>query len=224
MRSIPLEYRSANGLRSALRCIHGSNRSWMVARESIRSSNESRRTVRCTHLHAQASIQHTARAFVPGAPTNWAGCSRWGDSMAWLRTLNTAQDAATKQRWSTNAKPDANRTWLANSTRRASPHRFPVANVHGTETATWKFEVASEFSLRPMDLIRKRTPLVGHPVSFRIFGVPFRRSENRPGDPREGAFFGSSHSVLVSEFLSRRPKPTPSVSQRGTWHGQTRCG
>ena len=86
--------------------------------------------------------------------------------MAWLRTLNTAQDAATKQRWSTNAKPDANRTWLANSTRRASPHRFPVANVHGTETATWKFEVASEFSLRTNGLDPKKAPPRGSPGQF----------------------------------------------------------
>jgi len=67
-----------------------------------------------------------------------------------------------------------------------------------------------------MDLIRKRPPLVGHPVSFRIFGKAPGRSENAPGYPREGAFFGSSHSVFVSESRSRRSKPTPLVSRRGT--------
>ena len=58
----------------------------------------------------------------------------------------------------------------------------------------------------------KKAPSVGNPVSFRIFRVPFRRSENAPGYPREGAFFGSSHSVLGPRLrISKSPFQTDAV-------------
>ena len=111
--------------------------------------------------------------------------------MAWLRTRNTAQDAATKQRGSTNAKHDANRTRLA-----APCLHVACAALCDRRrrfgTATSKF---GDEDRGPNGLIRKRPPLVGNPVRFRIFRVPFRRSENSPGDPRGGAFFGSSPCV-----------------------------
>ena len=130
--------------------------------------------------------------------------------MAWLRSRNTAQDAAT----TTNAKPDANRTWLANSTRRASPHRFPVANVHGTETATWKFEVASEFSLNGLD--PKKAPPRGSPGQFSDLRKGTLKIRKLTGCPTRGGLF------RIKPFgpclrISKSPSQTDAVGLTA-WH------
>ena len=106
-----------------------------------------------------------------------------------------------------NAKHEAYRT------RRAAPclHVGMCDAVRPT-ASVWN----GDFEIRrrgPNGLIRKRPPLVGHPVSFRIFRVPFRRSENAPGYPREEAFFGSSPCVrkenCSNDFeLPSRGRPT----------------
>jgi len=117
------------------RCIHGNNQSGMVARESIRSSDKSRRTVRWTRPRASKYSPHGKR--IRSGRSYQLGVMHLMGRQ--LRTRNTAlrtpqpNNAGRKTRNITPTAPDEPRLVVSLS-------RMCTRPAGGT-AATWKFEV-----------------------------------------------------------------------------------
>jgi hypothetical protein len=102
--------------------------------------------------------------------------------MAWLRTRNTAQDAATKHRGSTNAKHDANRTRLT----------APCLHVACAALCDRRRRLARRLrnsETRTEWLDPKKAPSRGSPGAFSDLQGAFPKIRKLTGCPTRGGLF-----------------------------------
>jgi hypothetical protein len=126
--------------------------------------------------------------------------------MAWLRTRNTAQDAATKHRGSTNAKHDANRTRLT----------APCLHVACAALCDRRRRLARRLrnsETRTEWLDPKKAPSRGSPGAFSDLQGAFPKIRKLTGCPTRGGLFRiksiGPQRKLESDFeLPSRRRPT----------------